>query len=48
MPILKVGLIGNGYFGKNYRRLLSETDGVELRAIANNKQEFLRIRKLIV
>ena len=39
MPILKVGLIGNGYFGKNYRRLLSETDGVELRAIANNKQE---------
>lgn len=45
MLTLKFGLIGNGYFGKNYSRLLGETDGVKLKAIANNKQEAENIIK---
>lgn len=33
------GIIGNGYFGKHYARLLREIDGADLRAIANNWRE---------
>ncbi|MDP3772317.1 MAG: Gfo/Idh/MocA family oxidoreductase [bacterium] len=37
--ILRFGLIGLGYFGKNYLRLLQQMEGVELVAVANHEPE---------
>lgn len=39
MKILRFGLIGLGYFGKNYLRLLKEIPGAELAAVAARTQE---------
>ncbi len=36
---LRFGLIGLGYFGKNYLRLLQQMEGVELVAVANREPE---------
>lgn len=41
MKNLRFGLIGLGYFGKNYLRLLQEIDGIELVAVAAKTKESL-------
>jgi len=42
---VRCGLIGLGHFGKNYLRLLQDTDGVVLCAVANNLVEAFDIHK---
>lgn len=39
MANVKFGVIGIGYFGKHYVRLLQEIDGVTLHAVANSSEE---------
>ena len=41
MKPLRFGLLGLGYFGKNYVRLLQSMEGVELAAIASRTEETL-------
>ena len=41
MKPLRFGLLGTGYFGKNYVRLLQGMEGVELAAIASRTKETL-------
>ena len=42
---VRCGLIGLGHFGKNYLRLLQDTDGVVLCAVANNLAEVFDVHK---
>ena len=47
MKPLQFGLIGLGYFGKNYARLLQTIPGVQLAAIANTSRQVLTANNLI-
>ena len=45
LKAINLGLIGLGYFGKNYLRLLQNTKGVHLRTVANRESDAFETHK---